>query len=333
MYWYNNNYIKFFFFSSNSISTGKYPYIKKLLNGNYILLSHTNISFADETLQSQFNIIPLNNIYGEDSNSIKNIASTTVSQFKEIYEGYIIAILNQELFIFSSSGIHQVNITIPFIDPTNTCSVIPNKNSGNNYYFTIIYAQCSDGENNCNVLIFKKIIFNSNSKTISFSSQAQFCPTSHLSGNSAGKFYGTISCDIMESINEEKIACVYGNSGFLVTSIFDPESYSELAFQSTASGGNYFKSVVLPEKKEISIICKYDYNGLICLSYNITSNSFSQETKIIGGGCEDNSYSLIIEYFHETEQFIIGCRGYSTEFYISKGSSENNSINLEKNTK
>ena len=75
--------LNFYYFSSNSISTGKYPYIKKLLNGNYILLSHSNIFFADETLQSQFNIIPLNNIYGEDSNSIKNIASTTVSQLKK----------------------------------------------------------------------------------------------------------------------------------------------------------------------------------------------------------------------------------------------------------
>ena len=144
-------FLEIFYYSFASILTGNYPYIKRLLNGNYIILSDSNISFADGELETQFNVIDLNNIYGDISNNaIMRIASTTVSQFKEDDDGYIIAILNQELFFFSSSGIHQTNTTISFIDPYNICSIIPNKKIDNNYYFTVINAQCSPGsDNNC----------------------------------------------------------------------------------------------------------------------------------------------------------------------------------------
>jgi hypothetical protein len=246
-----------FSFSLTSILIGEYPYIKRLLNGNYIILSDTSISFTDGALQTQFNIIHLNNIYGGPNNENK-IASTTVSQFKESDDGYIIAILNQELFIFSSSGIYQVNTTISSIDPTNVCSIIPNKKDNNNYYFTVINTQCINNDNNCNYLLFHKGIFNSNSKTINFEEEVSFDLTSHL--GSGSNIYGTISCDLMNNKSQEIIVCFYGEYNYFAISSFDTDTYTEISFQIQNDGGQYFKSIVLPEEREKAIICRYKYD-------------------------------------------------------------------------
>ena len=87
--------------------------------------------------------------------------------------------------------------------------------------------------------------------------------------------------------------------------------------------------VVLPEERENAIVCKYRYDGLICFNYNIASNSFSQETTILSSGCSRFTFNLIMEYFHETEQFIIGCRGEGdSDFYITNGLDNLESSNL-----
>ena len=105
-----------FYISINVIYTGEYPYIKRLLNGNYIVLSDTNITFTDGTLETQLNFYNFDNhIYGDDNKETK-VGSTIVSQFKFEDNEYIIAILNQQLFIFSSNGIYQNNINVSFIN-------------------------------------------------------------------------------------------------------------------------------------------------------------------------------------------------------------------------
>ena len=53
------------YFSLNTISVGQYPYIKRLINGNYIVISDTKIVFADPTFQTEINSITLDNIYGD----------------------------------------------------------------------------------------------------------------------------------------------------------------------------------------------------------------------------------------------------------------------------
>ena len=235
--------LNFLSYSLNNIVTGSFPYIKRLLNGNYIILSNTNISFADGALQTQFNVIHLDNIYWDENNNaaIVYIASTTVSQFKERDDGYIIAILNQEIFIFSSSGIRQTNTTISFIDPTNICSIIPNYKNGNNYYFTVINAQCQrlGTDTNCYNLLFHKGIFNFNSKEINFNDPIPFSFSTHLSTD----VYATISCDIMIIDSEEKIVCLYGDYNSFATSTFDPNNYTELSYQTKSGGGQNFKSL------------------------------------------------------------------------------------------
>ena len=250
-------FFNFIYFSLNSISIGKYPYIKRLINGNYIILSNTKIAFTDSTLQTEINSIALDNIYGDKTD---NIGSTTVSQFKENDGGYIIAILNQTLFIFSKTGIHQANTTISFINPINTCSVIPKNQLENNfYYFTIIYTYCeSTGENDCKNIKFKQGKFDANLKTINFneSQSKSFTPDSyHITSE---KFFGTISCNIMKNNSEEYIVCLYGNENNFIISIFDPLNYEEVSYKKyNGFGGQYFKSLILPNEYQLLLFCSH----------------------------------------------------------------------------
>ena len=46
-------------YNSFAIITGKYPYIKRINNGNYVIVSKTNITFADSTLSTVINSINL----------------------------------------------------------------------------------------------------------------------------------------------------------------------------------------------------------------------------------------------------------------------------------
>ena len=134
----------------------------------------------------------------------------------------------------------------------------------------------------------------------------------------------------MNNGTEVKIVCLYGEYNCFAISIFDPDTYTESSYQTKNGGGQFFKLIVLPEEREKAVICKYKDDGLKCFNYNITSNSFSQETRILSSGCEYRPFSLIMEYFYETEQFIIGCKDNSdTEFYITNGLDDLESFNLE----
>ncbi|MBQ6284763.1 MAG: hypothetical protein IJK67_00425, partial [Bacilli bacterium] len=255
-------------------------------------------------------------------NSMDDIGSTTVSQFKATNNGYILAIVSQELFIFSSDGIHQVNTSIAFINKKYPCLIIPIKNIDNSYYFTLIYAYSSDNQETCSNIIFKKGTFDSNSKTISFDEPVSFDPTEYI-GGTGETIYATISCDIMKNNSQEYISCIYGNTNYFIVSIFDIENYQEIAHQRNTMGGQFFKQAILPDERESAILCSYKSGlTLACLSYYITTNSFSEKTELLSNLCSNNPSSLIMEYFYELEQFIIGCQGYSTSFYIANANEE-----------
>ena len=125
------------------IDTGKYSYIKRIKNGNYIILSSTKIIFADSTLSSE---IKVKNFDNEIYSSEEEIGSTSVAQFNLEDNGYILAILNNKLFIFSSDGDYLSETEISFINPRYLCPIIPISHSGNNYYFTLIYPKSENSD-------------------------------------------------------------------------------------------------------------------------------------------------------------------------------------------
>ena len=77
----------FLYYSYISISIGNFPQLKKLNNGNYIVISSAGIYFLDSTLTIKFNNIDFDEpIYTDDS----SILSTTINQFSSEERNYII---------------------------------------------------------------------------------------------------------------------------------------------------------------------------------------------------------------------------------------------------
>ena len=168
--YYENHFIFLLIFflnihySFSTIQTGKYPYIKKLNNGNYIVLSSSNILFVDSTFSTVLN----SKIFNSDINYNQDtVGSTTVSQFESNDNGYIIAILYKNIYIFTANGTYLYDKELSFISGKVSCSIITNDINGNYYNFTIIYSVSSSGEicdNSCQNIQFKKAYYDSSLK-------------------------------------------------------------------------------------------------------------------------------------------------------------------------
>ena len=82
-------FLKSIYYSFSSISIGKFPYVKRLNNGDYIIISSINIVFTDNTLTEQ------KKTYTFDSEiywNLDELTSTTIVQFTPNDNGYILAI-------------------------------------------------------------------------------------------------------------------------------------------------------------------------------------------------------------------------------------------------
>ena len=221
-----------FYYSINDIATGKFPFTKKLNNGNYIVLSSTNILIVDSTyteiLSTPISFSP------ELFNGQDDIGSTTVSQFLEGDE-YIISIIKQKLIIFSKTGVYLQETDLSFIDTKASCSVIPNGKADNSYIFSIIYASECTGIN-CKILNFKQCSFNSFSNKIIIPSNTSF--SFDVRDQALDEFYSYFTCDIMKNNTNNYIACFYGNSGYMVCSIFDYFDYQISNYNVNSLGDN-----------------------------------------------------------------------------------------------
>ena len=316
-------FLNSFYYSISSIATGQYPYIKRLNNGNYMILSATKIIYADASLETELKTITFSkNIYGGPD----DIGSTTIAQFKAEDNGYIIAILNKKIFIFSSKsskGDYLSETIDENIYAKYPCSVIPLSHSGNFYFFCLIYGPELE-ENLSNNIIFHKGKFDSSSNITSFVDETFYNPFND------DTFYSTISCDIMKNNSQEYITCLYGKESEFVVTVFNKNNFEVISTINDNVGGQFFKLGILPEEREKGIFCSSKAGrSFHCLNYDITTNSLTNKIIINNnGGCRSDPTSLILEYFYETEQFIIGCLGYGEVFYLSQANEELNFIKI-----
>ena len=167
----NLNYLKrfqiIFFIISFSIeyiscfSIGDFPYAKRLNNGYYFIVSSTNIVISDSSITTVINNINFDSpIYSSRGETY----STTSEQFLSKDDEYLIAIIKQDIYIFSKNGEKIKNEYISSIDPSSVYSIVPYDHSGNEYYFAIVYA--TNTYSNYDSLAFRKYTFNSYSKTL-----------------------------------------------------------------------------------------------------------------------------------------------------------------------
>lgn len=164
-------FLNFLYFSSSVIITGKYPIIKRLNNGNYVIASITNITFEDSTLST---IIKTRDIVFNITQQ-DEIGSSTVAQFPAEHNGYVLVIIYKTLYFFSSTG-EYISEKLTSIEKQKFPSfIIPNGSSGNDYKFAVIY--CSDGLfEDSPYISFEKGNFNSATNEITFSEVINFQP-------------------------------------------------------------------------------------------------------------------------------------------------------------
>ena len=298
--------------SFSVIDTGQYPYISRLKNGNYIILSSYKIIFADPTLTTELNVKYFTSLFY----SLDYSNSLAVAQYKIIDNGYIIALVYNKIFIFSSDGEFYSELEDSNIDSKTTCSIIPKNHIDNNYYFVIILANANGGSM-ANSLLFINYIFDSTTNITTTNGNNIFTPFQDQI------FYSTTSCELMKNNSQEYIVCLYGNSNIFRVTVFNKDDYSVVATQEDTIGGQYFKCAILPNKREQGIFCGFKSGqSLYCINYDITRNIFYNKTKINNSGCSSKPTSLTVQYFYETERMLIGCHGNSNKYYLSQTSKE-----------
>ena len=305
-------FLNFVYFSTSIILTGKYPIPKRLNNGNYVIASITNITFTDSTLS---NVLTTKNFEFELCDQDKT-GSSTISQFPAEHNGYVLVILFQTLYIFSSTGdfLSQKNTSI--VKPKFPAFIIPKGSSGNNYIFTIIYCTGNNNDEDSLYISFEEGIFDSSNEEITFSEVVNFQPFDNK------KIYSTISCELMINNNKDYIACLYGvYEGFYI-SIFDPDNnyiIVNTTYNSVNQGCQFCKFLALPNERKKSIVCGYlpdrEFN---CYSYDIVTNELTFIKKTIDNGCGYQPTSIIMEYFYETNNFLVGCRNEQNKIFLSE---------------
>ena len=205
------------FYSIISLTFGQYPYLKKLINGKYIVISTKGITFFDENLNESNNIeFEIEGYYYYYSTCIEEFPKE-----EDEYDEYIIVFFRTDfynIYIFSSNETligktENISITDIF---NQYLSIIPYAHSGNEYYFSLIY-YCST---NFNLKIMKGV-FNSFSNTTSFQSLFELESIIRHS-------YFSFSCILMNYYDNQKVInCIYENDDtFACTNIYPYKNFS-----------------------------------------------------------------------------------------------------------
>ena len=264
----------FLFFSGflnctiNSISIGKNPFLKKLKNGDYILISSKGIIFLDETLSEE-----LNNINFGSDNDENLYFSTNVEEFYEEHNEYIIALYKNNLYVFSSDKtLLNKTENIGFINPYNCHSIIPYDYIDNELYFAIIFLE---EEQSYLKFVFVNTIFNSVSNIIDFYEPVYFTPEELYFD------FDSFSCKLIKNNTQNIINCIYGNYNRFILTNFNPYNnfenilYYPINIESSFTESNLnFNSLVIPGK-EVAIFCIFTSSNFKCFRYSILTNILS----------------------------------------------------------
>ena len=112
-----------FFYSNATITIGNFPICKILNNGKYLVISSTNITTTDSSFSSIINNMNFNSsIYI----TLNDIYSTTIAQFPKEDDEFIIAIIKNDLYIFTDNGKYITNVEdVSFIEIKKIYNIIP----------------------------------------------------------------------------------------------------------------------------------------------------------------------------------------------------------------
>ena len=326
-----------FFFSSfivlyilcicDCILIGKYPYLKKLNNDRYILISNKGITFLDPTLSDESNSIVFEeDVYPE----INYIFSTSAVQFPKEDNNLIFALINDILYIFDSNETLLNNQTI-ISEQEYSFSIwtlfykpyylYPYKREDNIY--TTIFLSVTEKDGDFIYLSLQNILYDKINNIISLSDKViynlhpQLDASSQPTGNSIG-------CSLLNYNNSKILNCIYGISDFFNIINFNPEDNYKADIRLTGNITRntqiyFFKSLVLPGNEQV-IYCSFFLDkSFDCIKYDIVSNTYNFFHKypcfvyIPEAICD-------FQYFEESEQILLLFFGYNdfglVELYV-----------------
>ena len=201
---------------------GYNPYLKKLNNNKYIVISSKGIIFLDETLTKFSSDI----IFEEEAyKEFEDIFSTTVAQFPEEDDSLILAIINDKLYIFHSNETLLINQTIiPKYSEyryKKPYYLLPYSKSSNTY--VTIFLDLVNFLDNSIYLTITNIIYNYDTNTINLSEKIVRILEQGTFRFTDIELDSTIGCGLLKDNNNLKILnCISGVYQSQIIN-FDPE--------------------------------------------------------------------------------------------------------------
>ena len=291
-----------------------YPNCIKLNNGNFLIIFSDGVYVFNSDLTEEINKIEYESDFS--LNGKDDMDLTNLSKFDD---GIIIAIIKIYLYIFSSNGnyIHHININDD-INGAKYYSLIPIKYEENNYYLAITFM---DSSTKINIYYYKINISSKRFETIKY---LQYSDSSNEMTDNMG-----LTCLLMKpSKTENEMVCFYKISGGLGATSFKFDDNINISLTSVSlNGGNkgYYKSAANSDKTKALICRSNSAAGGYCIIYDITKNSFFEDTKYFNV-CGNIPRGIQIDYFEETKEFIFSCTNTGIAISIIKFDSDGNVI-------
>ena len=314
LYYYPNKL--FFFISINIISVIfndnylekelnlDYTHSLSLINGNVFIIHKNGVrvydyNFSITLYEYNFGGNPI--ISSENDNIF-----TSIIQCND-YDQYVIAIIKDNIYIFSSKGQYlfhkSINLFSDFLinDYYNYYSFLYYKHLNNVYYFILAFLNNEHKIKIIEIQIDKN--FNINSKV-----------TFHGINDTISD---PISCQIMDYSNSKTLGCVFAkniaisNENKIMLILFELENNFKMINETEIWTGytnikNYFIKTIIGEDKSKLFIYIYPLGNQNIDIYALDLTSF--KLKAIGNAdCGINSTFFSIDYFKYTDQYIASC--------------------------
>ena len=224
--------------------------------------------------------------------------------------GYIIYIVNNNHFLFSSEGnFLQTFTSTGILRKFYNFAIVPYKHSQNNFYYFYIY-------HNTTKIIFDEYIYYSNQNQISYNKYYFYNLNIEQNNN-----YDFITCELMKNEdNNDAITCFLAyldknfNICYIDCFVFDSNlKYNKTSRTKTTiiTKINNIKSslMTIEGRKKVLIVAQIlncnNENSIFYAGYDITTNSFKEGIINNKANCTMDVGYINNYFFIETEQFVV----------------------------
>ena len=292
--------------------TFNYPKAFALTNENILIFHKDGIDIYNPTLTI---LVKHVKDFNNELSSTNELNTFAIKQFDESDNDLIFSILTNKIYIFNSIGdlIYEENDNaIISIFTGRSYDLTLEKKNGNVYSYFIAFVP-GDG------ISIYYCQYNSQSNSNSCENKVSSSLIT-IENNPWGILNNAVSCEIMShSTLNDVLVCffnynIYPNEfAAKYISLTDYNVTDHLENQQIMENIRVIKSTVSTDKKKSLICTVYSNSSTFCFTYSIDSDSFSEPINY-GVTCKVEPYSLNIQYFGETNEFI--CSGIDDNGYI-----------------